>query len=192
MATATLTPAVEPLADEPLYEVIDGQVVEKPAWGAYQAWIGSILTSLLHGHATANSVGRVVTEVLFTLDAPWKLKRRPDVAFVSYDLWPRRQPVPDQESWDVVPDLAVEVISPSNRAADVMKKVGDYFRTGVRLVWVVYTTEQLVYVYRSATEVRILQASDDLDGGDVLPGFRRPVKDLFEEESDEEPGPAAG
>jgi Uma2 family endonuclease len=196
-AEAAAAPRPE-VVDEPLYEMIDGRIVEKPPMGAYQVWITSILTVFLHGPAAVNPMGRVVGEMLFTLDAGRKLKRRPDVAFVSYDRWPRRRPVPNEETWSVVPNLAVEVISPSNAADEVVKKVGDYFRAGVRLVWVVYPIERLVYVYRSAVEVRVLQVGDDLDGGDVLPGFRQPVRDLFEEPGEAEPGaeeapaPAAG
>ena len=188
-AEAAVSPAPPPstqVVDEPLYEVIDGQIVEKPAMGAPQVWIASILIAFLNGPAALNPLGRVVGEMLFTLDSTRKLKRRPDVAFVSYDRWPRRRPIPEGDAWDVVPDLAVEVISPSNRAVEVVKKVGEYFRAGVRLVWVVYPIERLVYVYRSVTDVRILQVGDELDSGDVLAGFRRPVRDLFEEEGEGE------
>jgi Uma2 family endonuclease len=194
LAVETAAAARPEVVDEPLYEMIDGRIVEKPPIGAYQVWIASILTVFLHGPAAVNPMGRVVGEMLFTLDAGRKLKRRPDVAFVSYDRWPRRRPVPDEESWEVVPDLAVEVISTSNSAREVVKKVGDYFRAGVRVVWVVFPSERLVYVYRSATDLHVLQIGDELDGGDVLPGFRRPVRDLFEEESEgdaEAPAPPA-
>lgn len=186
-AEAAVSPAPSPstqVVDEPLYEVIDGQIVEKPAMGAPQVWIASQFVGWLFASGIA---GRAVAEMLFVLDSARNLKRRPDVALVSYDRWPRRRPIPDGEAWNVVPDLAVEVISPSNSADEVVKKVGEYVRAGVRLVWVVYPVERLVYVYRSAVDVHILQVGDDLDGGDVLPGFHRPVQDLFEEPGEAEP-----
>jgi len=187
-AVSPAPPSSTQVVDEPLYEVIDGQIVEKPAMGAPQVWIASQFVGWLFASGIA---GRAVAEMLFVLDSARNLKRRPDVALVSYDRWPRRRPIPDGEAWNVVPDLAVEVISPSNSADEVVKKVGEYVRAGVRLVWVVYPLERLVYVYRSAVDVRVLQIGDELDGGDVLAGFRRPVRDLFEEEGETEPEPEA-
>jgi Uma2 family endonuclease len=168
--------------DEMLYEVIDGQIVETAPLGARQVWVASVLTTLMGASAFANRVGRVVCEMLFVLDAGAKLKRRPDVAYVSYERWPRRTPVPSEEAWDVVPDLAIEINSPSNSGDEVQEKLRDYFRTGVRQVWVVYPITQLIYVYSSPTTVQILQPGDDLDGGTVLPGFRVAVTSLFEDE----------
>jgi Uma2 family endonuclease len=186
-AEVALAPRSETVADEPLYEVVDGRIVEK-SMGAFQVWVAARLLRWLFGSDAVTRLGEVIHEMLFTIDPDRNLKRRPDVAFVSYDRWPQGRAVPNEEAWNVVPDLAVEVISPSNAADEVVKKVGDYFRAGVRLVWVIYPIERLVYVYRSATDVHILQVGDDLDGGDVLPGFRRPVQDLFEEAA----APAAG
>jgi Uma2 family endonuclease len=89
----------------------------------------------------------------------------------------------------VVPDLAIEVISPTNTAADVLVKVRDYFRAGVRRVWVIYPVEGEVYAYESPTVIRVLQRGDELDGEDVLPGFRLPLATLFEDEPAPPPGP---
>ena len=177
------------IPEESLYEVVDGRVVEKPTT-ARQMWTVAWILGHCLAPSIAGQTGIALAEGLFTLDPARNLKRRPDLAFVSYERWPRRKPIRD-ESWAVVPDLAVEVISPSNSADEVVKKVGEYVRAGVRLVWVVYPVERLVYVYRSAVDVRVLQIGDELDGGDVLPGFRRPVRDLFEEEGEAEPAPEA-
>ena len=85
------------------------------------------------------------------------------------------------EWWDVVPDLVGEVVTPEERADDLMAKIADYFQAGTRLVWLVYPRLQLVYAYESLTQARILSASDELDGGAVLPGFRLSVAALFPE-----------
>ena len=77
------------------------------------------------------------------------------------------------------PDLAVEVVSKSNSATDVKDKIEEYFRAGVRLVWLVYPTQKLIDVYESPTTVRVLRREDELTGGDVLPGFRLPLTELF-------------
>ena len=121
----------------------------------------------------------MVTETLFLIDRARKLKRRPDVAFVSTKRWSLKREVPDTEAWDVVPDLAVEVISKTNSANAVARKIEEYFQAGVSLVWVIYPVTNKIYVYDSPTRVRILQLGDELDGEGVIPGFRVPLSTLF-------------
>jgi Uma2 family endonuclease len=185
MATATSPTAETTLVSpEPTlehYEVIDGRIVETPPMDAFETWLASDLSREMGTFAKANGLGWVVVEMLFLIDHARNLQRRPDLAFVSAQRWPLNQRVPSAPTWDVVPDLAVEVISPTNSATDVMKKIEDYFRTGTRLVWVIYPDQRKIYVYESPTIVRILQIGDDLDGGAVLPGFRMPLASLFGE-----------
>ena len=164
-----------------LYEVIDGRRVEKPPMAADSVWIASILVRELGTFARTHELGRVVCEMLFHLQAN-RPHRRPDVAFVSYERWPRDRKLPRVDPWDVVPDLAIEVVSPTNSAAEVLARVGEYFHAGVQRVWVVYPSESFVYVYASPTEVQILQRGDELDGAPLLPGFRLPLTDLFEDQ----------
>jgi Uma2 family endonuclease len=179
--TSAVATAPSPI-DDVLYEIVDGQTVETAPKGARQVWVASVLTTLMGTLVLANRLGRVVCEMLFVLDAAAPLKRRPDVAYVSYERWPRRTPVPQTEAWDVIPDLAIEINSPSNSGDEVQGKIQEYFRSRVRQVWVVYPITRLVYVYSSPTAVQILQPGDDLDGGTVLPGFRVAVSSLFEDE----------
>ncbi len=161
------------------YEIVGGQVVEKPAMGALESLLASLLCRWMAPHADENQLGRVVSETLFLLDPTLGLKRRPDLAFVSTQRWPLRRRVPRTEAWDIVPDLAVEVVSLTNSAEQVSEKIEDYFRSGVRQVWVVYPGTSKVYLYDSPISVRILQVGDDLDGGSVFPGFRLALEDLF-------------
>ena len=79
----------------------------------------------------------------------------------------------------MVPDLAIEVVSPTNTADEVLGKIREYFVAGVRRVWVIYPTEEQAYVYRSPTKNDILTTSDDFDGEDVLPGLRLSLSKLF-------------
>ena len=110
-SSKTLPPAhLDPDAAK-FYEVVDGQIVENPPMGARESILASFLLDLMGPVARSNRLGRVVTETLFLLDRARKLKRRPDVAFVSAKRWSLKRDVPETESWDVVPDLAVEVIS---------------------------------------------------------------------------------
>jgi Uma2 family endonuclease len=173
-----------------LYEVVDGEIRENPPMGAMESVLTGFLTGLMEPLARAGRLGRVVPETLFLIDRARNLKRRPDLAFVSDGRWPLRRRVPQTEAWDVVPDLAVEVVSESNSANSVVIKIEEYFRAGARRVWVVYPVVGKVYVYDSPTCVRILQRGDDLDGEDLLPGFRVALATLFEE-GDEAPEDAA-
>ncbi len=161
------------------YEVVGGQVVEKPPMGAFESILASLLFEWIAPHARKNQLGRVVGETLFLLDPALGLKRRPDLAFVSSQRWPLRRRVPRAEAWEIVPDLAVEVISLTNGAEQVTEKIEEYFRSGVHQVWVIYPGTCKIYVYDSATSVRILQVGDDLEGGSVLPGFRLALAELF-------------
>lgn len=186
MATVTPAPSdvasTSPFGGDTLYEVVQGRVHEKPAMGAYPTWIASLLAQAMGAFATAQQHGRVVVEMLFRLDN--KLQRRPDVAFVSCERWPRGRRVPDETAWDVVPDLAIEVNSPTNTANEIIAKIDEYFRAGVRRVWVVYPNARTVYLYESPKEVKILGTGDVIDGAPLLPGFRLPLAALFEEPAD--------
>jgi Uma2 family endonuclease len=161
------------------YEVVEGQIVENPPMGARESILASFLQDLMGPFARSSRMGRVVTETLFLLDHSRKLKRRPDLAFVSAKRWSLKRSVPETESWHVVPDLAVEVISKTNTAYAVAKKIEDYFEAGVTVVWVIYPATSKIYVYGSPTRTRILELGDDLDGGEIIPGFSVPLSTLF-------------
>jgi Uma2 family endonuclease len=166
--------------DEPLYEIVHGQRVDLPPMSAYTTWLASRLHLRLGLYAEDKGLGVSVTEMLFVLDAEHNLRRRPDVAFVSTARWPLDRALPETGDWDVVPDLAVEVISPNDVFKDVLAKVREYFHYGVQVVWVVAPEERQVYVYDSPTHVRILTGQDELTGGEVVPGFRLPLGQLFQ------------
>jgi Uma2 family endonuclease len=183
-AAATLTNAPPP--DDVPYEVIDGEIVEKPPMGAREGLFATKLILWLSRFGGIERFGQLASEVLFKLHPAGKRSRRPDVAFISFERWPGDRLVPPGDDWDVVPDLAIEVISPTNSAIDVVKKLNDYFRAGVRLVWVVYPVQRLFYSYRSPTEVRILGPDDELEGDPVLPGVRLPVRALLGDVPDAE------
>ena len=187
MATATdLADDVESPIVEPAehYEVVDGRVVEEPPLGVYEGGIAGTLVESIGIFARSNRLGRVVPEVLFVIDAHRRLRRRPDVAFVSRERWPLNRPLTREAAWDVIPDIAVEITSPTDLIDDLMDKVDEYFAAGVRQVWVAFPKRRKLYLYTSATEVRILQIGDELDGGSILPGFKLSLAILFETEQD--------
>ena len=146
-----------------LYEVVDGHIVEKGPMGAYEILVGSFLNTCLDGFARANDCGRAVSAMLFDF-GPGLSQRRPDVAYVSYDRWPRQRRVPRTQAWAVVPELAIEVISPNNTFEEVSGKVHEYFQAGVQHVWVIAPPQQQVYVYQSPSHIRVLNVQDELTG----------------------------
>jgi Uma2 family endonuclease len=81
--------------------------------------------------------------------------------------------------WAIAPDLVIEIVSPSESAQMVHEKVADYVRAGTQLLWVVYPTSQTVMEYGPAMDARRLTIEDDLEGGEVVPGFCYPLKCLF-------------
>jgi Uma2 family endonuclease len=182
----TLPPAhLDPDAAK-FYEVVDGQIVENPPMGAQESILASFFLALMDPVARSSRLGRVVNETLLLIDPARNLKRRPDVAFVSAERWSLKRRVPKTEAWDVVPDLTIEVISESNSANAVARKIEEYFQAGVRKVWVVYPSTYKIYVYDSPTRVRILQLGDELDGEGVIPAFHISLSTLFEPEADAE------
>jgi Uma2 family endonuclease len=187
MSTVLAEPVAPPIPpfgtdNEALYEIIDGQWKELPPMSAYAVWIANVLCGELYLFASTHPLGRPYTEMLFQLPLNGSRNRRPDVAFVTFQRWPKDRPIPlTDNAWDVVPDLAVEVISPTDLAEEVMQKVVEYFRANVRLVWVIYPQQRLVLVFESLTQVRVLTQADELDGDPVLPGFRLPLVNLFPE-----------
>jgi len=99
----------------------------------------------------------------------------PDAAFVTIE----RAPKPFGPGYiPFAPDFAVEVVSPGNEASEIHNKVLNYLRYGTPLVWVVYPDSQTVVVHTKAG-AKTLMIEDTLDGGDVLPGFTLPVRDVF-------------
>ena len=173
---ASGTPWVD---DVERYEVIDGIRVEREPMGAFETVLASWLCHLLNSFVGGKKLGLAVNETLFVLNVSRNLQRRPDVAFVSYTRWPAAV-VARESAWNVVPDLAIEIVSPTNLAEEIDSMVTDYFQSGVRLVWVFYPEAGRVYIYQSPTQVSILERTNTLDGGEVLPGFQLPIVQLYE------------
>jgi Uma2 family endonuclease len=183
MATAILpieSAGEQTVPDDVLYEVIDGQIVELPPMGTRQEITAGVLHLCLGQFVETQKLGRAVMETLFDLTNQVGRKRRPDVAFVSQQRWPRSKPIPETDGWQVVPNLAVEVTSRTNPWDEVMEKVKEYFQVGVERVWVVSPRQLQVHVFETAHTVRIVTLDDDLTDEQLLPGFRLPLRELFE------------
>jgi Uma2 family endonuclease len=184
MSTATLQEPIDGVADDELYEVIDGIRVRTPPMGVFAVWIASRLGRFL-GQFADEKLGRVIIEALFHLPAPVNRDRRPDIAFVSYERWAKDRPMPQTDNaWDVVPNLTTEVVSPTDKADEIELKITEYFRAGVELVWVVYPMQGKIYVHSSPTQITALTRAEVLDGGTVVPGFKLALAELFTQAND--------
>jgi Uma2 family endonuclease len=159
-----------------LFELVDGFLVEK-TMGYQEAWIATALIYALQNYVLPRNLG-AVTGPDGMIRFPGNLLRIPDVAFASWDRFPGGE-IPDEAAPEITPDLAVEVLSPGNTQGEMSRKLREYFKAGVRLVWFVDPKAQTVTVYTSSTRSRVVTAGGFLDGGKVLPGFKLPVTQIF-------------
>ena len=163
--------------EDRLYELVDSILVEKTG-GYEESFIAGEILALLKYFVRRRKLGLVAGEGgMLKLDID--LVRIPDVSFVSWDRVPGRK-FPDEQVPPLIPDLAVEVISPSNTPKEMDEKLREYFEKGVRLVWLVRPKSRVVDVYTPPDRFTRLTASAHLDGGDVLPGFSVQVGKLFQ------------
>ena len=160
------------------YELVEGELREMVPAGARHGRVAANLTILLGQHVRTQRLGIVLAaETGFRISRDPDTVRAPDVSFVSKERVPP-EGLPEGY-WDLAPDLAVEVVSPSDTAAEVQAKVQAWLEAGVRLVWVVYPGTRFVVVYGSLREISTLTATDALSGGDVVPGFSCSVGEIF-------------
>jgi Uma2 family endonuclease len=159
-------------------ELVRGLVVREPPPGAEHGHVGLNVALALAQHARRHDLGLVVSlETGFVLETDPPTVRAPDVAFISKERLPADGiPV---GYWPFPPDLAIEVVSPSDQAESIDEKALDYLRCGVREVWVVHPRSRRVTIYRSRRDVHTLTEDAELDGGDLVPGFRVRVGDLL-------------
>ena len=157
-------------------ELIDGVLVEK-FMGFLEGFVAAELIIELGIFLRGNDLGIVVPADALMRLAPGQL-RAPDVAFFEWRHFPNRE-LPREPVPSLCPDLAVEVLSESNTAAEMERKRREYFAGGCRLVWEVEPELRLVRAYTSPDSFAVVNESGTLDGGAVLPGFALPLAQLF-------------
>lgn len=158
-------------------ELVRGHVVREPRPMPLHGRVAARLTRFLDEHVDSSELGAVLVEVDFLLSEEPPTVRAPDIAFVSTRRLPQDPYAPSY--WRFAPDLAVEILSPTNRAAEMQRKVLDYLDAGSRMVWVIDPESRTAVSYGSRTDIRLLGPDQALDGGDVLPGFHLPLMRLF-------------
>jgi Uma2 family endonuclease len=159
-------------------ELVRGELRPMSPSGFEHGAIAIQLGALLLAHVRRQNLGVVLgAETGYTLARGPDTVRGADVSFVSAARVP---PGPlTKKFWEGAPDLAVEVISPDDRAGDIEEKVDEYLRAGARLVWVVSPKLRSVTIYRPTGNPQVLRETDELSGEDVMPGFACRVSEIF-------------
>jgi len=161
------------------YELVRGELRKKaPASYDLGRYAGNVASNL-GPYVKANKLGVIcIADTGFLISSNPDTVRAPDLAFISQSRIDEIGKV--KSFFPGPPNLAVEVISPSDTYSEVQEKVFDWLEAGARMVIVVDPRKRAVTVYRSFTEITVLTENDVLDGGDVVPGWSMPVRDIFE------------
>jgi Uma2 family endonuclease len=177
--TARLQDVIEMEARENrLCELVDGVLVQKPM-GFKESILAVAIAASLREFVVPRNLGHVSgTDGMLQLFPG--LIRMPDVAFMAWERFPNGR-LPNEPAPSLAPDLAVEVLSRSNTAGEMQRKLREYFSAGVKLVWLVDLEARKVTVYRDLNETVELGDQDSLDGGSVLPGLTLSIGKLFAE-----------
>jgi Uma2 family endonuclease len=166
--TATEADAAALLEQRRLFELVEGVLVEK-AMGLHESFLAVKLIQWLGAFVEEHALGLVAGEGGAMRLFEGRI-RIPDVSFVSWSQFPGRK-VPRKPIPDLHPDLAVEVLSPSNTEAEMRLKVREFFASGTRLVWLVDPEKRTARVFTGPDRFEVVTEDGVLDGGDVLPGF---------------------
>ena len=177
IGTATEADVIAVHAGEKLLcELVDGTLVEK-AMGYHESLVASILIQYLLNYCIPRKLGMIAGEGgMLKLDPG--LVRIPDVSFISWDHFPGRK-APREPIPNLAPDLAVEVLSASNTPKEIRRKLREYFASGTRLAWIVDPVARTVRVHTSPESSTLLDESQTVDGGTVIPGFTLAIAEWF-------------
>jgi Uma2 family endonuclease len=168
------------MPDGDRFELVNGNLVER-TMSLWSSYIAGRLYRLLSTHCEENRLGWVLpegTSYRCFQDDPNRV-RRPDVSFISRKRLSLEQAVKEGHI-SLVPDLAVEVVSPHDLFYEVDIKVGEWQAGGVRLLWIVTPRREQVQIPRADGPDITLKKDDEISGEEVIPGFRCRVGDLFQ------------
>ena len=156
------------------YEYVKGELVPMSIPTMIHGEISANLVTLLNNYVRQHQLGRVYTaETTFQIG---ESGRKPDVALVSQERLPENR----NQASPIPPDLAIEVVSPSDKFYDIQEKALEYLDAGVKMVWVIEPIAKTVIVYRSRNDIKILTQNDTLTGEEVVEGFQCAVAEIFE------------
>lgn len=160
------------------YELVEGTLVTRSPAGFEHGRIGVRLASRIEAFLASTRLGVVVgPDTGFVLERGPDLVRSPDVSFVRLDRLPRTGL---SKFFPGAPDLAVEVVSPTDTVEELSDRVYDYFRNGTAIVWIVKPRTRTVEILRAGRPEALLRDNDTLEDAQLLPGFAVRVADLFQ------------
>jgi Uma2 family endonuclease len=163
------------------YELIAGELkTMSPASWRHGSVAGRISSRLAENVERHNLGVTFIAETGFLLARDPDTVRAPDAAFIRKDHLPAQPP--REAFWPGAPDLAVEVVSPGDTVSEVDETVKAWLDAGAMMVWVANPKWQTITVYRSATDIKVLTAGDELTGDHVVAGFSCPVAEIFRQE----------
>ncbi len=159
-------------------ELVDGEVIEMAPTGVNHARVVTRIALALAIYVDSHDLGTVLTgDAGFVIRRNPDTVRAPDVAFLASERLARGSNRPGY--FDGAPEIAVEVVSPSDYASEVQAKTQAWLEAGTRLVWVVFPESRTITVYRSQRDVTVLTRSDILDGKPVFSGFSAKVEEIL-------------
>jgi len=160
--------------DYEFYEYVKGELVPLSIPTMIHGEVSSNIHFLLSAHVRQHQLGKMyIAETTFQIG---ESGRKPDVAFVSQERLPENR----HQASPIPPDLAIEVVSPSDKVYDVQEKALEYLDAGAKMVWVIEPIAKTVTVYRSRSDIKTLTSNDTLTGEEVVEEFQCAVAEIFE------------
>jgi Uma2 family endonuclease len=160
-----------------LFELINGEIVAKVVTEEHGV-IAANIVMIFGSFVKANKLGRVMIEVDHKTRGDDYNERLPDIAFTSKE---RTLPLVKKGAVPQMPDLAIEIKSPTDTYKAIRAKADYYLANGAKMVWLIFPAKRIVEIYRVEGDDEILTKNDVLSGEDVVPGFTMAVKDIFAE-----------
>lgn len=156
------------------YEYVGGKLEKKSMPNAKHSGIAGRLIIELGIYLKKQKIGRVYPEAHFQIGED---KRIPDVAFILMERIPKNgEP---QKFWEFAPDLAVEIVSPTDFYQEVLDKIYNYFKADVKQVWLINPEKETLTIYFSFDETKVLLKKDTLKCDEILPNFSLKLSDIF-------------
>lgn len=169
-----------PENDERRFELIDGEIVEKVPTEEHGIIVARIVARIVFYLQQHGLEERVAVEPRHKMPNDKRNARIPDIAYTSPE---RALPVVTKGAVPQMPDLAIEIKSPDDKVAQLRKKAAYYLANGSHMVWLIFPEQRLVEIYRPDADVLLLvdneNRHDVIDGGDLLPGFTLPLREIF-------------
>jgi Uma2 family endonuclease len=159
-------------------ELVDGILLEK-TMGFEESNLALVLARKLGNYVEKHNLGTMAGEAGMMEILPNQV-RIPDISFICWERY-RNRKNPKSGAPFMAPDLAIEIISPSNSKGEMERKLHDYFTAGVRLVWYIDPATRSAKAYTAPEQCLEIAENGSLSGGDVLPGFELPLKELFKQ-----------